>query len=259
MAGESTRQQLRRRCVGTSQQAVKSPRGFGVSCPVCRMDTIPYRGGAVRSHMPLKDGFRTLAKRENRSPDGDGPMKVADESMCEASTRAVGMPTVPCKPRVAGSEPADSHHSEANPPCCGCGGPHLFDTVVPSVRWNAVIRAAGLPDYLCASCVVKAFAERVESFTATLWGQSFNGLPIEVYIAGKPALDAAAVSEENTSLRAELTRHQRTIQQAQQLVETFEREVKATKWWGCCDTSSTCERFLAKASQVLTADHEETR
>ena len=88
--------------------------------------------------------------------------------------------------------------------CGGCGGPHPFDTSVPSVRWNAVIRQAGLPEYLCLTCIVKAFAQCGESFTATLWGGEFNGLPIEVVINGKNATDAAAINEENTSLRAQL-------------------------------------------------------
>lgn len=93
------------------------------------------------------------------------------------------------------------------PPCQWCGGPHLFDTSVPSVRWNAVVRARGLPDALCLSCIVAAFAEAGESFTATLWSGSdgpFDGLPIEIRIGNQAATDAATISNENTALRARL-------------------------------------------------------
>jgi hypothetical protein len=58
---------------------------------------------------------------------------------------------------------------------------------VPSARWNAVIRGRGLPDYLCLTCIVEAFAARRESFTATLWGgvNEFTGLPIEVKVGSR--------------------------------------------------------------------------
>jgi hypothetical protein len=95
-------------------------------------------------------------------------------------------------------------HADSSAACGGCGGPHPFDTSVPSVRWNAVIRSQELDEYLCLTCIVKAFAQCGESFTATLWGGEFNGLPIEVVINGKNATDAAAISDENTSLRAQL-------------------------------------------------------
>jgi hypothetical protein len=90
---------------------------------------------------------------------------------------------------------------DVNPACQGCGGPHPFDTSVPSVRWNAVIRANHYPDYLCLTCIVKAFALGNESFTATLWGGFFDGLPISVRVNDQPSIDAAAVSVENTALR----------------------------------------------------------
>lgn len=90
------------------------------------------------------------------------------------------------------------------PRCARCGGPHPFDTTVPSVRWNAVIRAHGLAEYLCLTCIVRAFAKSGESFTATLWGDGFGGLPISVAINGRQAQDAAAISEENTALRSSL-------------------------------------------------------
>ena len=88
--------------------------------------------------------------------------------------------------------------------CSGCGGPHPFDTSVPSVVWNRVIRDGGLPDYLCTTCIVRAFALVGESFTATLWSPEFNGLPIHVMVRDQVATDATAISEENTQLRAAL-------------------------------------------------------
>lgn len=70
-------------------------------------------------------------------------------------------------------------------PCARCGGPHPFDTTLPSAAWNAVIRARGLPEYLCLTCIVQEFAALGQGFTAALWGgpEGFSGLPIEVRIA----------------------------------------------------------------------------
>ena len=92
---------------------------------------------------------------------------------------------------------------QINPPCARCGGPHPFDTTVPSVRWNEVIRANGWVDYLCLTCIVTAFAalSARRSFTATLWSGRFDGLEIEVRIGGAVAIDAAALSRDNTELR----------------------------------------------------------
>lgn len=105
---------------------------------------------------------------------------------------------------VRASASAASTPQEANPRCVRCGGPHPFDTVVPSVRWNAVIREAGWADYLCATCVLTAFARAGQSFTAQLWGDEFDGLSVVITIGGQPAIDAALVSEENTKLRADV-------------------------------------------------------
>ncbi len=92
----------------------------------------------------------------------------------------------------------------AQPPCSLCGGPHPFDTTVPSVRWNEVIRAAGLPDYLCLTCIVRVFVEAGQSFTADLVGGPFHCVPIEIRVRSKDAIDAQALSEENNKLRARL-------------------------------------------------------
>ena len=93
---------------------------------------------------------------------------------------------------------------ELNPACSGCGGPHPFDTTVPSVVWNAVIRAKELPEYLCLTCVVREFVREGRSFTASLCGDGLSRVPIEIRIGGKVAYDAEAISEENTALRVKL-------------------------------------------------------
>lgn len=89
-------------------------------------------------------------------------------------------------------------------PCAQCGGPHDFDTSVPSVVWNRVIRAQRLPEYLCTTCIVREFAKRGEGFTATLWSEEFNGVPIEVGVNTARANVAAEISDENTSLRQQV-------------------------------------------------------
>ena len=91
-----------------------------------------------------------------------------------------------------------------NPPCGLCRGPHPFDTTVPSVVWNRVIRAQGLPDYLCLTCVVRAFVAAGESFTAELIGAALVSTALEIRIDSRDAKDAVLVSEENTTLRARI-------------------------------------------------------
>lgn len=90
-------------------------------------------------------------------------------------------------------------------PCAQCGGPHDFDTSVPSVVWNAVIRTSNLPDYLCMTCIVREFVRMRQSFTAQLWNEEFNGINIEIVVEGQTANDAALVQEENNSLRNQLS------------------------------------------------------
>lgn len=69
-----------------------------------------------------------------------------------------------------------------NPACGGCGGPHPFDTTIPSVVWNRVVRAGNHPDYLCLTCIAGIFARAGESFTAELWSEDFKGLPVEFIV-----------------------------------------------------------------------------
>jgi len=88
--------------------------------------------------------------------------------------------------------------------CGGCGGPHRFDTSVPSRAWNAVIRARGLSEYLCTSCILREFVREGRSFTAELYGDGMGGVPVEFRVSGQVAMTAALVNDENNALRAAL-------------------------------------------------------
>lgn len=102
--------------------------------------------------------------------------------------------------RRDGIEPADD-----GPPCRGCGGPHPFDTSVPSPIWNRVIRGGGLPDYLCTTCIVAAFVRAGEGFCCTLYGGDFHGVPVEIRVGSLAALAAQVLTDENNNLRATLS------------------------------------------------------
>jgi hypothetical protein len=92
--------------------------------------------------------------------------------------------------------------NEGNPSCSGCGGPCQFDTSIPSVQWNAVIRAKGLPEYLCLSCIVKAFVAAGESFTARLSGEPpLLGTLLDVRINSADAQAIDQINGENVLLR----------------------------------------------------------
>jgi hypothetical protein len=90
--------------------------------------------------------------------------------------------------------------------CYLCGGPHQFDTSVPSVKWNLVIRAQGLPEYLCTTCIVRAFVKAGVSFTAQLYGDGFHGDAIEIRVNDAVANDAALIQDQNCYLRSALSR-----------------------------------------------------
>ena len=126
---------------------------------------------------------------------------------------------------------APARPDQADSLCQWCGGPHGYDTSVPSVMWNQNIRAAGLPDYLCLSCIVRAFARHGQSFTATLWGQEFNGTALEVRVDEAEALDARAVSDENTNLRAQLQAAEAACAQLQQEKDCLEAELEDWRSW----------------------------
>lgn len=91
-------------------------------------------------------------------------------------------------------------------PCGGCGGPHRYDTSVPSVLWNKVVRARGFSDYLCATCILEVFAKAGEgvSFHAQLYGAGFAGTHVEVRINGKESEAVARLQDENNRLRVAL-------------------------------------------------------
>jgi hypothetical protein len=111
----------------------------------------------------------------------------------------------------AGDDEAEGRGVKKNraPACRGCGGPHPFDTSVPSHLWNEVIRGHKLPDYLCPACIIAEFARRGVSFSATLWGKYkgrwFHGVPIEVRVGGRAAKVRRQLEEENNDLRASLS------------------------------------------------------
>lgn len=88
--------------------------------------------------------------------------------------------------------------------CGKCAGPYRYDTSVPSVLWNRVVRAKGGSEYLCASCVLEAFAAAGVGFAAELYGGGFHGLPIAVAIDSEDAQVAKQIQDENNQLRFEL-------------------------------------------------------
>lgn len=90
---------------------------------------------------------------------------------------------------LGGTVPSDSHEgtpvaAPVNPPCGLCGGPHPYDTSVPSILWNAVVRVRALPEYLCLTCIVRIFAQSGESFTAELIGAEWAS-SIEVRVLSR--------------------------------------------------------------------------
>lgn len=85
--------------------------------------------------------------------------------------------------------------------CDGCGGAYRFDTSIPSVLWNKVIRSQGLPEYLCAACILREFVRAGVGFTAELSSAEFNGDRIEVTINGAATDAVALLNDENNALR----------------------------------------------------------
>lgn len=116
-------------------------------------------------------------------------------------------------------EPQTPIHTATNPPCAMCDGPHPFDTTIPSVVWNQVIRAQELPDYLCLTCIVRVFAESGRSFTAQLWSPTFNGTALEIIVNGQVANDAVIVSDENTRLRVDLSEARAALELALPVID----------------------------------------
>lgn len=126
---------------------------------------------------------------------------------------------------------------DARPPCAKCGGPHPFDTSIPSVVWNEEVRAAGLPDYLCPACILRHFAERNVSFTCELWGDGLSGIPISVHVNNRRARASQRIQAENNDLRHRLFE---AVSDAQPLTE------------GAQELSSLREQITAlEASRLL--------
>lgn len=142
--------------------------------------------------------------------------------------------------------------------CQGCGGPHPFDTSVPSVRWNAVVRAKGLPEFLCLTCIVKAFADTGESFTATLTGCGFRGLPIEVVVNGETSRDARLIQQENNALRWKIREledgHKQAAQASASQVITV--AAKATLYPEAPGQASPFKATFGNEERVFTANFE---
>lgn len=109
-------------------------------------------------------------------------------------------------------------------PCAQCGGPHEFDTSIPSVTWNEVIRAKALPEYLCTTCIVREFVRAGRGFTATLWNEEFNGVKVEFVVNGQNANDAALVNEENNRFRNELAALRRANDAIPDLFNLLQRD-----------------------------------
>ena len=139
-----------------------------------------------------------------------------------------------------------------NPTCSGCGGPHPFDTTVPSVVWNEVIRGDGLPDYLCMTCIVAAFVRVGRSFTASLVGSSFHCEAIEIRIHNKAATDAERISEENTRLRVSIFELQSKIDATEQRVKELEAELARITAWN----KARAEELQANAPQFTALVYE---
>lgn len=97
--------------------------------------------------------------------------------------------------------------------CEKCGGPHRYDTSVPSVLWNSVVRSQGW-DFLCAACILELFALARVTLTAELSGDGLSGVPIVIEVDGLPAQHGAALCAQNTELRAALREIEQTATRA---------------------------------------------
>lgn len=150
-----------------------------------------------------------------------------DVGLCttEANAARKWLPTDKCDHGKQLSEHCDQ--CAALPLACGgCNGPHPYDTTIPSAVWNAIIRAQNLPDYLCLTCIVRAFALAGQGFTATLWDADLKGMAVEFRIGGWVAEDAVIVQDENNRLRyarqAAEARAARYRKALEEIADTFE-------------------------------------
>lgn len=158
------------------------------------------------SRRPSTDEFSVRLTADNRSAllSRQQALRLADDILDLSET-------------AAAAQGGDTQRATADV-CGGCGGAYRFDTSVPSVLWNRVIRPLGGSEYLCTACIVRAFAKAGVSFTAELWGEDFGGLPIGVDINGAALTVVRELNEENTSMRAEL---QRTTEEIAAFIENM--------------------------------------
>ena len=125
---------------------------------------------------------------------------------CRECKKCLPMLLASANERIAELERRARLNGGGHLPCSDCGGPHQFDTSVPSVIWNAVMRKDGRegPEYICTTCIVREFALAGVSFVAELYGGGFSGLPIEIHINSEDARAAAKIQDENNALRWKL-------------------------------------------------------
>lgn len=138
---------------------------------------------------PELDAHEVAALRQGLDDLKNGRIHTLDEI-----DRELALPALGAAPPAL--DPADF--------CSMCHGPYRFDTSIPSVVWNRVVRAQNLPEYLCLSCILKTFVAAGKSFTAELSGDGFHGEAIAVEINGLAVSDVAEIQQENNLLRREL-------------------------------------------------------
>lgn len=150
-----------------------------------------------------------LPNTPNKAERGANAAHGPNEGERHGHTTTAAEDMKPESPRAGGTQAAPVEDAPVPAQvtagiCAKCGGPHRFDTSVPSVAWNRVIRPRGHPDYLCTTCIVEAFAEAGESFTATLYGERVSWVKLLIEVNGCSANDAHDIQEENNALRWKL-------------------------------------------------------
>lgn len=200
------------------------------------------------------DSVPQLGAERERCAKQNSPTSAADERACDQSGRNTSG-----APDIAEAQPqsrvyASPGSAADKPPCSGCGGRHPFDTVIPSAVWNAVIRHAELPEYLCTTCIVRAFVRANQGFTATLWGDGLDGVSVEFIIGGNIAIDAALISEENTTLRAQFEAERANHPDARRLQERVAEWVRTRIGPAHMDRKERAMRLLEEAIELAQAE-----
>jgi hypothetical protein len=150
----------------------------------------------MTEHEPCAREIWIAAQQASAAAESDEPGEPVLISKCDDAAIAV----IAAALAVEGKKVRDALA------CGSCGGPHQFDTSVPSVLWNQVIRPLGISEYLCTSCIVREFAKVGVSFTAELYGDGFQGVPLVVSINNAEAQAAQQVQDQNNNLRSALSR-----------------------------------------------------